>query len=167
MLASGKALAGVGIGVVVDNSDEAERRARGGEAVILARATTSPEDLHGMIAARAVATEQGGSTSHAAVVGRALGLPCAVGCGVGALAGLTGRVVTVDGRLGKVFEGALPVEKPDENDNALLAHPDEMGVRTLALARVVAGGAGRGTRSIWATSTPPPIPSGSAKSWRR
>lgn len=121
LLASGEgASPGIGIGIVVDNSDEAERRARGGEAVVLMRATTSPEDLHGMIAARAVTTEQGGTTSHAAVVGRALGLPCAVGCGVGALAGLTGRVVTVDGRLGKVFEGALPVEKPDENDNALL-----------------------------------------------
>jgi pyruvate,orthophosphate dikinase len=66
-------------------------------------------------------TEQGGGTSHAAVVGRALGLPCVVGCGIGALAGLTGRLVTVDGRLGKVFAGALPVETPDENDNALLA----------------------------------------------
>jgi pyruvate,orthophosphate dikinase len=121
LLASGEgASPGVGIGVVVDNSDEAVRRALDGEAVILARATTSPEDLHGMISARAVATELGGSTSHAAVVGRALGLPCAVGCGIGALAGLTGRLVTVDGRLGKVFEGALPVEKPDENDNALL-----------------------------------------------
>ena len=56
-----------------------------GEAVILARPTTSPDDLHGMIAARAVVTELGGSTSHAAVVGRALGLPCVVGCGKGAL----------------------------------------------------------------------------------
>jgi len=122
LLASGEgASPGVGIGLVVDNSDEAERRARAGEAVILARATTIPEDLHGMIAARAVVTELGGSTSHAAVVGRALGLPCAVGCGTGALAGLIGKVVTVDGRLGKVFDGALPVETPNENDNALLA----------------------------------------------
>jgi len=122
LLASGAgASPGVGIGIVVDNSDEAERRARAGEAVILVRATTSPEDLHGMIAARAVVTELGGSTSHAAVVGRALGLPCAVGCGAGALAGLIGKVVTVDGRLGKVFQGALPVETPNENDNALLA----------------------------------------------
>ena len=87
----------------------------------MVRATTSPEDLHGMIAARAVVTELGGSTSHAAVVGRALGLPCAVGCGAGALAGLIGKVVTVDGCLGKVFQGALPVETPNENDNALLA----------------------------------------------
>jgi pyruvate,orthophosphate dikinase len=122
LLASGEgASPGVGIGIVVDNSDEAERRAASGEAVVLARATTSPEDLHGMIAAKAVITEHGGATSHAAVVGRALGLPCAVGCGPGALADLVGKVVTVDGRLGKIFAGALPIETPDENDNALLA----------------------------------------------
>ena len=72
------------------DSDEAERRAHAGEAVILARPTTSPDDLHGMIAARAVVTEQGGGTSHAAVVGRALGLPCVVGCGKGALEALAG-----------------------------------------------------------------------------
>jgi pyruvate,orthophosphate dikinase len=122
VLANGEgASPGVGIGMVVRDSDEAERRAHAGEAVILARPTTSPEDLHGMIAARAVVTEHGGSTSHAAVVGRALGLPCVVGCGPGSLAALTGKTVTVDGRSGKVFEGALPIEAPDENDNELLA----------------------------------------------
>jgi pyruvate,orthophosphate dikinase len=120
-LASGEgASPGVGIGVLVGDSDEAERRALAGEAVILGRPTTSPEDLHGMIASRAVVTEHGGSTSHAAVVGRALGLPCVVGCGAGSLAMLTGRTITVDGRSGKLFEGALPVEAPDENDNELL-----------------------------------------------
>ncbi len=121
-LASGEgASPGIGIGIVVGDSDEAERRAHAGEAVVLARATTSPEDLHGMIAARAVITDQGGSTSHAAVVGRALGLPCVVGCGPGSLARLAGETVTVDGRSGKVFEGALAIEAPDEKDNALLA----------------------------------------------
>src|SRR5271163_879491 len=121
-LASGEgASPGVGIGVLVSDPDEAERRAHLGESVILARPTTSPDDLHGMIASRAVVTELGGSTSHAAVVGRALGLPCVVGCGAGALAGLIGKLVTVDGCLGKVFQGALPVETPNENDNALLA----------------------------------------------
>ncbi len=112
---------GVGAGTVVTDSDEAERRAHAGEAVILARPTTSPEDIHGMIASRAVVTEQGGSTSHAAVVGRALGLPCVVGCGAGALAALTGKTVTVDGQKGQIFEGALAIEAPDEKDDELLA----------------------------------------------
>jgi pyruvate, orthophosphate dikinase len=122
MLASGEpASPGVGIGVVVTDSDEAEQRAHGGEAVVLMRPTTSPEDLHGMIAARAVVTEQGGSTSHAAVVGRALGLPCVVGCGKGALDSLAGRTVTVDGGSGKIYSGALEIEAPDEADHEALA----------------------------------------------
>jgi pyruvate, orthophosphate dikinase len=112
---------GVGAGVAVFDSDEAEGRAKAGEAVVLARPTTSPEDLHGMIAARAVVTEQGGATSHAAVVGRALGLPCVVGCGAGSLAALIGKSVTVDGHSGTVFDSALPIEAPDENDDELLA----------------------------------------------
>jgi pyruvate,orthophosphate dikinase len=107
---------GVGIGVVVRDSDEAEQRAHALEPVILARPTTSPEDLHGMIASRAVVTEQGGSTSHAAVVGRALGLPCVVGCGKGSLEALAGRTVTVDGGAGKVYEGALAIEQPAASD---------------------------------------------------
>ncbi len=121
VLAAGEgASPGVGIGIVVGDSDEAERRVQAGEIVVLARPTTSPEDLHGMIASRAVVTEQGGSTSHAAVVGRALGLPCVVGCGAGALAALTGKTVTVDGQSGTVFDGALPIEAPDESGNDLL-----------------------------------------------
>ena len=121
-LASGEgASPGVGIGTLVGDSDEAERRAHAGEAVILARPTTSPDDLHGMIASRAVVTELGGSTSHAAVVGRALGLPCVVGCGKGALDRLAGRTVTVDGRTGKVYDGALAIEAPDESDHESLA----------------------------------------------
>jgi pyruvate,orthophosphate dikinase len=110
----------VGIGVAVADSDEAEDRAKAGEAVVLARPTTSPEDLHGMIVAKAVVTERGGATSHAAVVGRALGLPCVVGCGTGSLAALIGKTVTVDGQSGAVFDGALPIEAPDESDDDLL-----------------------------------------------
>ena len=67
-LATGNGVSpGVGAGVVVTGADEAERRAKQGEDVILATTTTSPDDVHGMIAARAVITEFGGSTSHAAV----------------------------------------------------------------------------------------------------
>jgi len=121
LLASGEpASPGVGVGHVVTDPDEAERRAAAGDAVILARPTTSPDDLHGMIAARAVVTEQGGGTSHAAVVGRALGLPCVVGCGKGALDPLAGQIVTVDGRAGKVYAGALEIEAPDESHNPAL-----------------------------------------------
>ncbi|WP_133649279.1 pyruvate, phosphate dikinase [Paraburkholderia flava] len=111
---------GVGWGVVVTDPDEAERRARLGEDVVLVRATTSPDDLHGMIAARAIVTESGGATSHAAVVGRALGRPCVVGCGSGVVAALNGRVVTVDGSTGVVYDGALQVAAPDEENDAIL-----------------------------------------------
>ncbi|TDK45704.1 pyruvate, phosphate dikinase [Antarcticimicrobium luteum] len=114
-LARGEAASpGIGIGTVVTDSDEAERRAKNGEAVILARATTSPDDLHGMIAALAVVTERGGSTSHAAVVSRALGVPCVTGCGEGSVTALAGRKVTVDGSGGLIFDGELPVQEPDE-----------------------------------------------------
>ncbi len=111
---------GVGVGVVIMNTDEAERRAQAGEAVVLARETTSPDDVHGMILARAVITEQGGATSHAAVVSRALGVPCVVGCGVGNLAALTGTMVTVDGASGQVYAGSLPVLAPNERDDPAL-----------------------------------------------
>jgi pyruvate,orthophosphate dikinase len=112
---------GVGAGVVVADSDEAEKRQAAGESVVLARATTSPEDVHGMIAAVAVITEQGGSTSHAAVVGRALGVPCIVGCGEGQLSGLAGQTVTVDANAGIIYAGRLEVRSPNESDDPILA----------------------------------------------
>lgn len=120
LLAGEGACPGVATGVLVADSDEAERRAAAGENVVLVRATTSPDDVHGMIAARAVVTEQGGSTSHAAVVSRALGRPCVVGTGPGALA-LVGRLVTVDGATGKVYEGALQTEAPREAEDPRLS----------------------------------------------
>jgi len=112
---------GIGIGVVVTDTDEAERLAGQGIAVILARATTSPEDLHGMIVAKAVITEQGGSTSHAAVVSRALGVACVVGCGTGSVTSLAGQIVTVDGSTGRIYRGALNALVPDEHGDAELA----------------------------------------------
>ncbi|MFP4238109.1 MAG: pyruvate, phosphate dikinase [Rhodosalinus sp.] len=112
---------GIGIGTVVTDSDEAERRAAQGEDVILARVTTSPEDLHGMLAARAVITERGGATSHAAVVSRALGIACVVGCGEGSVTAHAGQTVTVDGSTGRIYAGALAAEAPDENAETDLA----------------------------------------------
>ena len=66
-----------------------------------------------MIAARAVVTERGGSTSHAAVVTRALGRPSVVGVGEGVTAELAGRELTVDGSAGVVYAGLLPTEDVD------------------------------------------------------
>jgi pyruvate,orthophosphate dikinase len=111
---------GVATGTIVTDPDEAERRAAAGEAVILLRATTSPDDIHGMIAARAVVTEQGGSTSHAAVVSRALGRPCIVGIGAGQPLS-AGDLATVDGATGIVYAGELAVEVPDEANDPHLA----------------------------------------------
>jgi pyruvate,orthophosphate dikinase len=119
LLATGEsACAGVGTGLVVDDPDEAAQLAGSGLDVVLARPTTSPQDLAGMLAARAVITEEGGGTSHAAVVSRALGLPCVVGCGAGTLSAFLGHVVTVDGAGGRVYPGPLPVDVPREEDLA-------------------------------------------------
>lgn len=112
------ACAGVGIGQTVTDSDEAVALAGQGKSVVLVRSTTSPEDLPGMLVANAIVTEQGGSTSHAAVVSRALGVPCVVGCGSGAQAQLENKVVTVDATSGSVFSGILPVETPDIADSS-------------------------------------------------
>ena len=118
LLAAGEgASPGIGIGRVALDADEAEARGAAGEDVVLVRPTTSPEDVHGMVAARAVVTETGGATSHAAVVSRSLGVPCVVGCGEGVGDALTGRKVTVDGKAGQVFDGALPVSAPAETDD--------------------------------------------------
>jgi pyruvate, orthophosphate dikinase len=135
---------GIAQGLAVEDCDEAERRAEAGEDVVLARPTTSPEDVHGMIAARAVVTELGGATSHAAVVGRQLAKPCVVGCGEGLVARIVGSEITVDGGTGEVFAGLLPLEIPGEHDHPELAHLSEWaGGRPLAeaLARRGADGA--------------------------
>ncbi|HVX34226.1 MAG TPA: pyruvate, phosphate dikinase [Solirubrobacterales bacterium] len=101
---------GVAAGVAVDDSDAA---CEADGDVVLTRPTTSPEDVSGMIAARAVVTERGGSTSHAAVVTRALGRPSVVGVGEGATAALVGTEVTVDGSAGVVYRGILETEEVD------------------------------------------------------
>lgn len=106
---------GVGVGRAVSDPEEAERLASEGQDVVLVRETTSPEDVHGMLAARAVVTAAGGGTSHAAVVGRALGIPCVVGCGAGVVDQLMGRDITVDGTAGTVHEGLAALVTPRED----------------------------------------------------
>ncbi|MGE4425141.1 MAG: pyruvate, phosphate dikinase [Solirubrobacteraceae bacterium] len=129
VLATGEpACPGVGVGVVADDAETAEDLADDGD-IVLARPTTDPDDVHGMIASSAVITELGGSTSHAAVVCRELGRPCVVGCGAGTLAPLTGRQVTVDGATGDVFDGILPLVHRDP-----AADPDLTRLRAWAKA---------------------------------
>lgn len=98
--------AGVASGRVVDDPDEAVDLAARGVTVILARPTTNTRDIHGFLAVEGVITERGGSTSHAAVVARQLGLPCVVGCGDGALSTVHGMTVTLDGGAGRVYPNA-------------------------------------------------------------
>jgi len=122
LLARGEpACPGVGSGLAVGDADEAERLDREGRPAVLVRRSTSPEDVHGMIASNGVCTEVGGRTSHAAVVSRELGRPCVVGCGEGALLSLIGRVVTIDGATGEVFDGELPTRHLEVHEHPHLA----------------------------------------------
>ena len=116
---------GAATGEIVFTAEEAERLKGEGREVILVRNETSPEDIHGMVAALGVLTARGGMTSHAAVVARGMGKPCV--CGAGALkidgklgtmsvAGKTwraGDVITIDGGSGEVFDGRVPTLQPE------------------------------------------------------
>lgn len=108
---------GVVTGTAVGTPEEAQRT----PGSVLVRRSTSPDDVHGMIAAVAVVTEQGGTTSHAAVVGRALDTPCVVGCGEGTVERLLGREVTVDATAGRVYPGRLATSAVSEDGDDDLA----------------------------------------------
>ena len=115
---------GAACGIVVFSADEAEARAQKGESVILVRIETSPEDIHGMHAARGVLTTRGGMTSHAAVVARGMGRPCVAGCGgitvdynnqylsAGGVRIEAGQTITLDGATGEVFIGTVAMVEP-------------------------------------------------------
>lgn len=115
---------GAACGAVVFNADEAESRAAKGESVILVRIETSPEDIHGMHAARGILTTRGGMTSHAAVVARGMGRPCVSGAGginvdygtqilrAGGHEIKAGDTITLDGATGEVFLGTVPMVEP-------------------------------------------------------
>ncbi|WP_426956109.1 pyruvate, phosphate dikinase [Muricoccus radiodurans] len=115
---------GAASGVVVFSADEAEARAQKGEAVILVRIETSPEDIHGMHAARGILTTRGGMTSHAAVVARGMGRPCVAGAGgivvdyaaqalmAGGVTVQAGETITLDGATGEVFAGTVAMIEP-------------------------------------------------------
>ncbi len=116
---------GAATGKLVFNSDEAERLGTAGEAVILMREETSPEDIHGMHAARGIVTARGGMTSHAAVVARGMGRPCVSGAGeiqIDEKAGTfrarnrvfrAGDIITIDGSKGEVLSGTVTMIEPE------------------------------------------------------
>jgi len=115
---------GAASGAVVFSADEAKSRSAKGEAVILVRIETSPEDIHGMHAACGILTTRGGMTSHAAVVARGMGRPCVAGAGgisvdynaqvlaVGNVRVNAGETLTLDGATGEVFVGAVAMVEP-------------------------------------------------------
>jgi pyruvate,orthophosphate dikinase len=116
---------GAASGKVVFSSDEAESLAARGEPVILVRVETSPEDIHGMHAAKGILTARGGMTSHAAVVARGMGRPCVAGAGdlridyaTSTMSARTrlvkaGETITIDGSSGEVMIGEVPTIQPE------------------------------------------------------
>jgi len=115
---------GAACGKIVFSAADAEAWHERGEKVLLVREETSPEDIGGMAVSQGILTSTGGKTSHAAVVARGMGTPCVVGAKEVAIHGKTmtigsksfneGDWITIDGSTGQVFEGKLPLIKPDE-----------------------------------------------------
>ncbi len=116
---------GAASGKVVFDANAAEKAAANGEDVILVRVETSPEDIHGMHAAKGILTARGGMTSHAAVVARGMGRPCVSGAGtlsikaaegvmrVGTREVRVGDILTIDGSTGEVMVGAVATVQPE------------------------------------------------------
>jgi pyruvate, orthophosphate dikinase len=120
---------GAASGQVVFDADTAAERGDNGDAVILVRWETTPDDIHGMIAAKGILTAHGGMTSHAAVVARGMGKPCVAGCEALSVdlekkrASLNGEqiaegdVITIDGGTGRVIIGPVDLVPPQINED--------------------------------------------------
>jgi pyruvate,orthophosphate dikinase len=116
---------GAAVGKVYFTADAAEQHHEDGEHVILVRPETSPDDLHGMIAAEGILTSRGGLVSHAAVVARGMGTPAVCGAselhidvegGTVEVNGTLlheGDVISINGTTGEVVVGSVPVVTPD------------------------------------------------------
>src|SRR4029077_20724490 len=117
---------GAASGAIVFDADTAVERGAS-EPVVLVRFETTPDDIHGMIAAQGILTVHGGMTSHAAVVARGMGKPCVAGCEGLVLEGGTARlggqelregdVITIDGGTGNVYIGELALVPPQLNED--------------------------------------------------
>ena len=134
---------GAASGEIVFTADEAETLGGHGRRVILVRAETSPEDIHGMHAAQGILTARGGMTSHAAVVARGMGKPCVSGAGAlridlanntlsaGGVTLKKGEVITIDGSTGQVLAGKVAMREPELSGE--FSHADALGRRCRAL----------------------------------
>jgi len=112
---------GAASGAVVFDANTAAKKAAEGVKTLLVRMETTPEDIHGMVAAQGILTSRGGMTSHAAVVARGMGKPCVCGCDAlridyekqtATVAGHVinaGDILSIDGTTGRVILGAVPV----------------------------------------------------------
>ncbi|WP_425622226.1 pyruvate, phosphate dikinase [Desulforudis sp. Tu-874] len=112
-------------GEAVFDADLAEKLAATGKKVILVRTETTPDDIHGIVAAQGILTSRGGMTSHAAVVARGMGKPCVCGCEairinpsspefqVNDLVVRQGDVISIDGTTGRVILGGVPMLEPE------------------------------------------------------
>jgi pyruvate, orthophosphate dikinase len=140
---------GAATGQVVFDADEAEELGNAGKKVILVRPETTPDDIHGIVAAQAILTSRGGMTSHAAVVARGMGKACICGCDalkidvkakqfkVDEKVIHYGDVITIDGSTGEIMLGEIPMIEPELSDEfqLLLAWADQerkIGVRANA-----------------------------------
>ncbi len=136
---------GAATGKVYFTADDAQAHHEAGETVILVRPETSPDDLHGMIAAKGILTSRGGLVSHAAVVARGMGTPAVCGAAgilidakakmatVGDTVINEGEIISINGTTGEVVLGAVPVTTPEpgEHFDTILSWADEF--RTLAV----------------------------------
>ncbi len=126
---------GAAVGQAIFDPDRAVEVRDAGNPVILVRIETSPDDVHGMLAAKGVLTARGGATSHAAVVARSMGLPCVAGAEslkidyskremrAGSVTVKEGETISIDGTTGEIFAGELPTieaKYEDEHDLATL-----------------------------------------------
>ncbi|WP_407923682.1 pyruvate, phosphate dikinase [Cohnella fermenti] len=131
---------GAAIGRIAFDPDVASEWKQAGKPVILVRPETTPEDIHGVLAAEGVLTSRGGMTSHAAVVARGMGKPCVCGCEdirideerkrlvVGGREFAEGEWITLDGASGRVIAGAVPLKEATASPELLqmLAWADEV-----------------------------------------
>nr|MBA2536561.1 pyruvate, phosphate dikinase [Actinomycetota bacterium] len=131
---------GAARGAVVLDADSADARGRSGEDVILVRRETTPDDIHGLMAARGVLTAHGGMTSHAAVVARGMGKPCVAGCEalsidldsrtlrIGDNELREGDTITIDGGTGDVILDEVNLVPPQINEDfeTILGWADEV-----------------------------------------